>query len=120
MEKIVYNGEVFDGLEDLSYSDDAPDSSPASSETSEADYDEYLEARDVGILLSLPGFHILLKWANLEAESAIKAQSEFISMSSKDDEKKEKLDTDRKLKVYCRNWLRQTVENASEVPKPVK
>lgn len=125
MAKRWIDGEVFDGpdgdvqdIEDVLYGEnqnillcDSPEEFSAASE-------EFIEAQLLEQLRYHEGFKALLAKADREAQYAINNRANFKRKSSADDVKKEKLDTEMEHAVSRRDWIRQTVENATSVQKP--
>ena len=118
MERIILGGEVFEGMEDLAYNNDAKQEYIDPDERSQA-YAEYQEARFIQLLSGNDGYKMLLRWANREVETATRARLSFKCKSSKDKEREERINRALEDAVTIHNWLQQTVENAESIPKPV-
>jgi len=87
---------------------------------SQEDYHAAMEsfnlAQSLDSLNQCEGFPALLRLAENDASDKCAAQNAYFGV---DQAKKNLLDQQRQLSVYVAKWIRETVENAALVPRPV-
>lgn len=111
--------ELYNELEDTLYGENQDKLECVSVDEYNVAAQEFAEADLIAQLRFNDGFVALLSRAEREADLAISNRASFICKSSKDKEKQERLDSEMEHAVSRRDWIRQTVENAASVQKPV-
>jgi len=87
-----------------------------SQEEYEAAMENFSAAQLLDLLNQCEGFPALMRLAESEASDKCAAQNAYFGV---DQAKKNLLDQQRQLSVYVAKWIRDTVENAALVPRPV-
>lgn len=123
MAKIFVDGSVFDApgtigddIEDVVYGEDQNTVIADSTEEFQALSEEYLDARSLDRLKYNEDFQLLLSKSRQVAQQAADNERYYDKL---DEEKIKKLRLDRIKAQYAFDWIKQTVENAASVQKPV-
>lgn len=123
MSKVFVDGFVYEApeqagqdIEDVVYGEDSNTVLADSTEEFQALSEEYVEAELLNQLPYNEGFQALLSKADREAQTASDIERSYDKL---DEEKIKKLRLDRIKATAIANWIRQTVENAASVQKPV-
>lgn len=116
---LVNDGIVFEELEDKLLGEDETNLVADTVEEFNVLSAEWMEGQRIGSLLYMEGYQALLAKATRDAANAILEHASFRCKSDRDREKKQRLEYDMNCAIDRRDWIKQVVENAASVQKPV-